>query len=206
MRNTVFADFFAYQANTDSDGRFVLAQVPPGKHRVSQRGTQNSLAGRGFSFLGGQLSVEVEVSSGQTTTVTLGHSNYTVTARLRWPAGLTREPGLNVMVSLQRRLADPPPELLNDPEALANWRAQPENAAAAAGRRGPLRFSEEAAGTFAAECVPPGDYTLMATIAEVPTAAGRLKPRASARVPVTVPADPPTGALDLGEIMLQPAH
>jgi RNA polymerase sigma factor (sigma-70 family) len=206
MRNTVSADFFAYQANTDSDGRFVFAQVPPGKHRVVQRGTQKSLAGRGFSLLGGQPSVDVEVSSGQTTTVTLGNSNYTVTARLKWPAGLAHEPVQSVMVSLQRRLATPPPELLQNPEALANWRAQPDSSAAATGRRGPLQFSEDADGTFVADSVPPGNYTLTATVSEMPTTPGRLTPRANARVPVTVPADPPTGTLDLGEIELQPAN
>jgi hypothetical protein len=34
--------------------------------------------------------------------------------------------------------------------------------------------------------------------------AGELKTLAKVDVPVTVPADPPTGKLDLGEIPLQP--
>jgi hypothetical protein len=55
-----------------------------------------------------------------------------------------------------------------------------------------------------AENVPPGSYGLSASISEAPSDGGRPKLRASARVPVTVSADPPTGTLDLGEIMLQP--
>ena len=202
MHNTVCADFLAYQANTDADGRFLFAQVPPGKHTVAQ---SVSSSFRGAQIIRApQVIVEVEVHAGQTSTVTLGNSNYTVTARLRWPPELTRDPNLNVTLSLQRPRAVPPAEVRKDPEALARWRAQPKNTAANSLRRGPLLFSEDPDGTFVAENVPPGSYGLSASISEAPSDGGRPKLRASARVPVTVSADPPTGTLDLGEIMLQP--
>jgi len=202
VHNTVCADFLAYQASTDNNGRFLFAQVPPGKHRVALLGPQTALPG-GARVLGlSQMSVGVEVRPGQTSTVTLGNSNYTVTARLRWPTELKPGPNLNVMLSLQRPLPVAPEEVRRDPEALATWRAQPEIAAAYYLRRGSLRFSEEADGTFVADNVPPGSYNLAATISELPSEVGRAKPRARVRVPVTIPADPPSGTLDLGTILV----
>jgi len=206
MHNTILADLFAYQEKTDNDGRFVFAQVPPGKHRVAPQLSSALGRGRGFRVLP-RMSVAVEVRPGQTTTVTLGNSNYTVTARLRWPAELKRDPNWGVHLSLYSPIPDLPDELRNDPEALATWRAQPEIAAAYALRLAPPEFSEEADGTFVADNVPPGGYELIASASEMPATRGdEPKLRASARVPVTVPADPPTGTLDLGEIVLQPAN
>jgi RNA polymerase sigma factor (sigma-70 family) len=209
VKNTAFASLYAYQAKTDDDGRFVFAQVPPGKHTVAQSVPQNLGSGRGgmqtVMLRLPQMSMDVEVRPGQTATVTLGNSNYTVTARLRWPADLKREPAMRIMLSLQRPTPVPPAESRNNRGALAAWRAQPEIAAAYSAAR-PLVFSEEADGTFVADNVPPGSFNLVATIAEFPSAGGPPKPLAQARVPVTVPADPPSGTLDLGEIVLKPVQ
>ena len=51
--------------------------------------------------------------------------------------------------------------------------------------------------------MPPGEYVLSVKLVEKLTEGGERKIRASARVPVTVPTEPPAGVLDVGEIALK---
>ena len=150
--------------------------------------------------------MEVEIRPGETTAVTIGGSNYCVMARLKWPAELN--PGTNVHVFASIHTTPgmtPPPDALNDPQALAAWRALPEVKADLANRRYYMA-TQKADGTWVADDVLPGSYTMtVSMIQQMPAEAGESKTLAKAEVPLTVPADPPTGKLDLGEILLQPA-
>jgi hypothetical protein len=64
------------------------------------------------------------------------------------------------------------------------------------------QLKETSEGIFTAENVPPGEYVATVVANEAST---NGIPRIVARIelPVTVPADPPSGTLDLGELTLQ---
>ena len=70
---TVSTDFTAYQVETDANGRFVFAQVPPGQHKLMELVPEPGTAGsKSWSH---QPLVEVEVRPGETATVTVGGAN-----------------------------------------------------------------------------------------------------------------------------------
>jgi hypothetical protein len=93
---------------------------------------------------------------------------------------------------------------LNNPQALAAWRAQPEVKADLANRHY-YGMTQKADGTWTADDVLPGSYTMTVSVVQQMSAeTGETRTLAKAAVPLIVPADPPTGKMDLGEIMLQP--
>ncbi len=66
-------------------------------------------------------------------------------------------------------------------------------------------MTHQADGTWVADDVLPGSYTMtVSLVQQKPADTVGPKTLATAEVPLTVPADPPTGKLDLGEILLQP--
>jgi hypothetical protein len=107
---------------------------------------------------------------------------YTVTARVRWPANLQREANWLVGGNVVTPLPNPSATLVS---------AMPYM---------PYTSLVEAAdGALVAEDLFAGSYEVRVLILD---ASGKL--RAQAQVSMTVPADPPSGTLDLGEIVLQP--
>jgi hypothetical protein len=190
-----------YSVETDADGRFVFPKVPPGRLQL-RRSTRPRLAGSradGFASLGSNAGApraggfgssgvftianpitEIEVRPGETKTVMLGA--YTVTARVRWPANLQREANWLVGGNVVTPLPNPSATLVS---------AMPYM---------PYTSLVEAAdGALVAEDLFAGSYEVRVLILD---ASGKL--RAQAQVSMTVPADPPSGTLDLGEIVLQP--
>src|SRR5262249_3533060 len=85
---TISSDFDRYQVKTDSEGRFVFPQVPPGHHKVVELVPEHGFGG-GQAWSHHPL-IDVEIRPGETTKVNLGGTGYKVTARLRWPAGQER--------------------------------------------------------------------------------------------------------------------
>jgi protocatechuate 3,4-dioxygenase beta subunit len=201
--DTVSYDFTAYRVKTDHEGRFAFSKVPPGKHRLVRVITDKNSGTSSWS--NEHPLMEVVVRPGETTAVTIGGSNYCVIARLKWPAEL--DPGTNAHVFASIRNTPwmtPPPDALNNPQALAAWRALPEVKADLTNRRYYVT-TQKADGTWVADDVLPGSYTMtVIMVQQMATEAGEPKTLAKAEVPLTVPADPPTGELDLGEILLQP--
>lgn len=205
--NTVSSDFNAYQVKTGSDGHFVFAQVPPGKHKlvrlVQEKGMPGGTSGTVWTHM---PLLDVEIRPGETTTVTVGGANYRVTAHLRWPADLKREANWRVFAAIHTPFSSPPPaDAMNNPQALAAWQAMPEVKAALANMR-QYPLTETAGDVLLAEDVPAGSFVLSVSVIQLPEKAGQTKLWAQAEVPVSVPADPPSGTLDLGEIVLKPAQ
>ncbi len=182
-----------YKAMTDKDGRFVFPKVPPGKHTLYRLPQVHPVVLGGVGFMPLPVA-NVEVRSGDTTTVTVGASTYTVTARLRWPAELKR--GANWVV--RAWLQTPSPKSLK----AAAQSVQQLQAALATMRQYPL--NEQADGTLTAEDVPAGSYVLVANVLEGNSADAPVKMAAEAGTQVTVPAEPPSGTLDVGEVPLKP--
>ena len=202
--DTVSSDFTAYRVKTDGEGRFAFSKVPPGKHRLV-RVTTDNVSGTS-SWSNDHPLMEVVIRPGETTVVAIGGSNYCVIARLKWPAELN--PGTNAhefaFIHTTPWLT-PPPDTVDNPQALAAWRALPEVKADLANRRF-YAMTQKADGTWVADDVLPGSYTMTVNYEFSKCRQKRAKPKmlAKAEVPLTVPADPPAGKLDLGEIMLQP--
>jgi RNA polymerase sigma factor (sigma-70 family) len=129
----------------------------------------------------GRLSglAEVAIRPGETKTMAVG--TYTVTARLCWPEDTKREADWIVSAyCLQTETAGPTP---------------PGHS-----------LAETADGALVAEDLIAGSYLVKVHIGGPPGSDGRLKTLLEAEAPFTVPAEPPSGTLDLGEIVLQPVH
>ena len=105
---------------------------------------------------------------------------------------------------IHTRIPKPPENALTDPQAIAAWRAIPEVKAALA-RMKQFRLFENRQDVFSADDVPSGSYDLTVTVIQPPAAGEQPKQVAHSDVSVTIPSDPPSGKLDLGEITLQPA-
>lgn len=119
---------------------------------------------------------EVVIQPGETKTMAVGA--YTATARLRWPEGIKREADWSILAYyMQTQIAGPTP---------------PGH-----------RLTETPDGALAAEDLAPGSYLLKVSVAGPPGNDGLAKTLLRAEVPFTVPTEPSSGTLDLGEIVLQ---
>lgn len=145
---------------------------------------------------------EVDIPPGETTTVTLGASNYTVRVLLRWPDGVKRGTNWHIFASIHTPFAKPPAEIINNPEAVGKWWQTPEIRALAASTRS-YPLTENRDGSWSAEDIAPGEYALDVNVTERSPAGGPNSVHAHAETTVTVPTDLPSGTLDLGEIVLQ---
>ncbi len=192
---TLSADLEAYRVTTDGEGRFAFPQVPPGKHKLVQVLTGGHLSSGRLLFRSAALT-DVEVDPGQTTTLTIGASNYMVTAHLRWPAGFTPDRAWNLSLELQAQRPLPIPATQTEAQTLASRRFSPTLQQ--------IPFAPTADGTWVADNVPAGNYSVRAEANEPPDPGSGALPKrhASARVPLVIPIDPPTATLDLGEIVM----
>jgi hypothetical protein len=191
--------YTAYHVTSDQEGKFTFAQVPPGKLKLNRVIPMRiSATSGGWSD---RLEQEVEIRPGETTEVTVGGSGYTVTAQVRWPAGFDRTQWHQLMGSVHT----PPPvwmmEAAKDPQRAAELAKSPEVQEFARNAR-QFQMELNPDGTLAAESVPPGDFelTVFAMPDPVPGRTNLTALRGQARI--NVPADPPTGTLDVGEILL----
>ena len=66
-------------------------------------------------------------------------------------------------------------------------------------------FNEEPNGSMTAGNLPAGSYLVKVAVIEQGSGSGQTTPSAQAEISLTVPAEPATGTLDLGEIALKPA-
>jgi hypothetical protein len=121
---------------------------------------------------------DLNIRPGTTTTATVVIRQ--VVAHLRWPENMQRQSNWRAAVSLRE----------------------------IPGRQNPRGYSlsETGQGDFVAEDVLAGSYTLTATVTEPQTGGGAPKRLLRTQVSVAVPSDQTPGALDLGEILLQPAQ
>jgi hypothetical protein len=88
------ADFESdvWRATVDGEGKFSLAHLPATKLSLHRIRTEKD----GWSSI---PEMSFEIKPGQTTTLTLGASNYTVTAHLIWPVGM--QPPANWLINAE---------------------------------------------------------------------------------------------------------
>ncbi|HEX5223135.1 MAG TPA: sigma-70 family RNA polymerase sigma factor [Verrucomicrobiae bacterium] len=199
--------YTAYRAKTDAEGRFVFAQVPPGKLKlVRVVPVQISERMGGWSDKPEQ---ELEVQPGETLQVALDSEGYTVKARVRWPVsldrsrlqhvgGVVREP---LPASMQEWVKNGIPGTIrtNDPQFqtyLAQMQAYEKNA-----KRFEMTFVD---GVVTAEEVPAGEFVVSIFMILQPDEGKTNSLGLTGETRVTIPADPRNGTVDAGEIELHP--
>jgi RNA polymerase sigma factor (sigma-70 family) len=172
-----FDRFRFFTAETDADGHFVFPRVPPGQFNLFRIEKQETIRGT-VSYFRPVQNPALTVRLGETTTVPL--VLYKVTARLRLPPGVEMETNWNMS-------------------------AEAANTQNIAGEQVSESLKESGDGTWLAEDLPAGDYTLEASVQDS-AASEAFKARLQSNKTFTVPGNTPTGTLDLGEIMLQPVQ
>ncbi len=190
---------FQSRVKTDAHGHFIFPKLLPGKHKLIGL-IHQQISAKSGSFQHAPLQ-DVEIRSGETTTVNIGESGYEIIARFRFPPGASRQPGMRFFASVHVPYPVLPAEIRSDLEALKKWQENPEIKRLAQMPNYPFR--ENADGTWATENVPAGDYeiTVMAAVFEK-SESGKPVDSWHGRMNITVPKTPATGTIDAGEIEL----
>ena len=195
---------FADSPGTGGQGKTVFSHFPPGRHKVVRLHLR-PVEDKWRNWAIGEKT-PFEIRPGETTTLDLAASTYTVTAQLRWPAGMQRQPQWSIAASLQTPMPFIPPDARTNQTARA---ALLQSAAFKAAQENFRRYATTVKddGTILAEEVEPGTYVLGVSAVEMPGTGALATAPATLRLEghanVTVPADPPAGTLDVGEIELE---
>jgi hypothetical protein len=188
----------AFSATTDVQGHFVFPQVPPGKFRL----TWPVPEGNGVTTM--KPVAETTVRPGETATVMIGEG-YIVSLRLRWPDDLALAKSTRTGVFMHTPGPEPPALIMHDPQALAQWAQSPEIQARMHDVRG-YELVEGADGVWTADGVQAGTtYALESRAMDVAATNGLSPFIAYGQTSVTIPAEPSTGQIDAGELVLQRA-
>ena len=205
--DTISFDFGMTRVKTDERGQFSVSQLPPGKHqlvrillvKVTGSGSEGRMQGDKTPF---------EIRPGETTTLNLGASTYTVTGRLQWPPGVQRQPQWHIDVGLYTPMPVMPPEAMTDETARAAF-LQTDEFKAAQQNMHSYEATINDDDTVSVDEVQAGDYVFGAVVFErLPGSSSggtvsRFKNFFQSTVKVTIPADPPSGNLDAGVIELK---
>jgi protocatechuate 3,4-dioxygenase beta subunit len=198
---------FTYSATTDAQGGFSVSHLPPGHlQMVRHFWTPPVLMPDRPGHCNGDRT-PFEVRPDETTVLNLGASNCVVTARLRWPEGLQRQP-FDIQSILTTPMPTLPPELMIDSVARTAFQQSDEfKAAEQKSHIFGVKIRED--GTLFADNVPAGEYMLSVAVcsgSNSDTPSGNpFRTWAWGSVNVTVPSDPPSGNLDAGVIELHAA-
>jgi hypothetical protein len=184
--STYALDYETFRIETDAQGHFVFPKVAPGPyelHHLVPNPKKESIPYMALTIK------DIEVHSGETLLVNPGSSGYTVSVRLRWPAGVLRDPKSLISVSIH------PPYPAQGEEILA---------APPAARLTNYQMGESSGGIWTADDVPPGNYILDVQVSVPPKGGNdQLGEWLMAKLPVNVPAEPSSGTLELGDVALE---
>ncbi len=194
---TVSYDFNSGHLTSDAAGRISVPMLPPGQHNLIRL---HPMAGPGNGMSWGHGNrTPFQIRPGETTTLNLD-TNYVVTARLQWPAGVTRLPQWRARVSLCPVTSSPSPDSPG-----AAFAAQVMHSFPAMLNRDDTVWAQD---------VPPGSYTLAVSFFTVsgsnappvfvPNNPG-TKIFVAGSVNISIPSDPSSGTINAGDIPLQPA-
>jgi hypothetical protein len=200
---TVSYDFDTSHVKTDSDGRIIIEKIPPGKHYLA-RTSILKLSPTSTAWMTGDRT-SFEIRPGETTTLDLGASEHTVTARIQWPAGVQRSPQWQIKATLNTAMPAVPSEIQTNEVARRAYTQTPEFQA----EEEKAHFYQAkfiADDTLSVEEVQPGNYTLSVYVYEVTGTNTPSKEIAQADAIVTVPTEKTSSPIDAGVIQLRMAQ
>lgn len=198
-------DFNNPRVTTDTQGKVSVDKLPPGQ-LLMVRNVPIQVSPGGMGWTEGEKT-PFEIKPGETTTLNLGLSNYTVTARLVWPAGMQRQANWQISAAIHTAMPVIPPEIRTNQEALRAF-IQTEPFATARKSARLFQATINPDDTLTAEEVIAGDYVLSVLVFLRPesdslVSGQNVKGIAHGSMKLTVPTDPPSGSLDLGAIELK---
>jgi hypothetical protein len=195
------------RVKTDEQGQFTVSQLPPGQHQLTRIFVQPETGNVTSWTCGDKTSFEIR--PGEVTTLNLGTSNHTVTARLQWPVGVQRQSQWRINAFLHTPLPVIPPEIMTNEAARTAFLQTDEFKAARQNAHSYQATIND--DTMTVDEVQAGDYRLEVWVYEKPkgnSSPGVIVQRANlfqGAINVTIPANPPSGTLDAGIIELQAA-
>jgi hypothetical protein len=204
--DSVAFPFDAFRAKTDADGKLTLEKLPPRTLKLAR------YRGPGHGGFMRTPEATIDIKPGETTTLTLGASDYIVKAHIAWSAGVQRQANWNFFAGVHTPMPALPPEVMTNEAARQAFMQSPEFAkfkeAQSHGQHYIGTVNDD--DTVTVESVPPGDYELSISASappagNTPDAQGVMQYKAVAYggSKLTVPTDPPTGTLDLGTIEMK---
>ncbi len=192
--------FNQFRVTSDSQGKITVEKLPPGQF-ILTRHSAVKVTPESMSWMDG-AKTPFEIRAGETTTLNLGTSNYTVTAHLVWPTGMQRQPNWMVSGTFHTPVPEITPEMATNP-AFAKQRAQAMQQIQK-GMFYPTMINND--DTITVEDVAPGDYQMSISIS-LPKASGSPNPvktiKLMGMVKVPVPTDLMTGTFDAGDLQLE---
>jgi len=189
-------DFDASRVTSDAQGKIVVEQLPPGHLNLVRHYPVD------HGWMDGSKT-PFDIKPGETTTLSLGNSDYTVTAHIVWPAGMQRQPDWQISAIIHTPMPPFVAELRTNPAAMQEVMQTPEFKAFQTTAR-TFQATVNADDTIAAEKVAPGDYELGIYVYSHPDEK-TLNQIAMGSLKLTVPADPPSGNLDAGTVEMTAA-
>ena len=203
---TVAFDSGMARVKTDEQGQFSLSQLPPGRHQLIRIYVQPE-TGNITSWMRGDKT-PFEIRPGEVTTLNLGTSNCTVTARLKWPVGVQRQSQWRINAFLHTPMPVIPPEIMTNETSRAAFLQTDEFETAWQNARSyPANINGD--DTVSMDEVQAGDYRLEVWVYEKPKGSsppGVIVQHANlfqGATNVTIPADPSSGNSRRGTIELQ---
>lgn len=165
-----------FEATTDENGRFLFPKIPAGRHLLTVRTKRHGVE---FS----EAIAPMEIRAGETNTIIVGAASYTVKMRVHWPDGMTQQPNWVVHATLA-----PPGWQLN--RSLV----------------GPHNFAKARDGGWSVNDVDTRDYELIVEALDRNDGTNQPAVHAKATQSVSVPSDPPSGTIDLGDVWMKAAE
>jgi protocatechuate 3,4-dioxygenase beta subunit len=192
--------FNQFRVTSDSQGKITVEKLPPGQF-ILTRHSAVTVTPESLGWMDG-AKTPFEIRAGETTTLNLGTSNYTVTAHLVWPTGMQRQPNWKVSGTFHTPVPEITSELATNP-AFAKQRAQAMQQIQK-GMFYPTTINND--NTIMVEDVAPGDYQMSIRISlpkasDSPNAVKTIKLMGMVKVPV--PTDLMPGTFDAGDVQLE---
>jgi uncharacterized GH25 family protein len=197
---TVQLDPTAFRQTTDASGHFSFGQVPPGewelvrlfeeKHETVTSSMQAVLQ-------------KIIVGAGETRQVTFGQNAHSIQGRIALAAGLPKDSETRIYAMVHTPIPKPPAAAQNDPAAMERWMQTPEIQAIAA-KAVAYPLMQDATGSWTADEVMPGDYVVTINVIGRTNQSEPAHVLGSTELSVAVPADAAVGAIDWGELTIQP--
>jgi len=192
------SDFNGYKATTDEQGKFTMEKIPAGEGAIVR------LVKTSASSWTHSDSTTIMVKSGETTQVSLGDNGAVIVGNIRYDNPPTNPAALAIQGGLSLALPNMP-KFTSPAEAQAFYSSPEWRAMMKLQKHYSIEIKPD--GTFMADNVVPGDYTLNVTARMGGDRSFQNPPLAQGSIPVTVPDSfNPASPIDVGEITLNPVQ